>query len=368
VKNEVKKMKKIGQRISEVRKEKGLKQAAVYNQSTLSQIESGKITNPDQNTLEGIAQGLDLELSELVEGTDWKYPEKKLTIHYYALSPIYHRFNYETLMLEKIKPKPFLIRTDDKLNFDAETGLELIKTCSNCDRFIDSPTAVYCPGCGTPYYFDTLLEEVLPFFEPANRGRDYWVIFNALFRHYIEDSTILIKVRGELWKTLHEFAQENGGTIIPFDVFRNEKMIPLAFADEQRLDILSKMKERVRALLIEAKVDTDSIIDIEKALVNYRRYAEFVYRDYEEFEEKRIQKIMREPLEHAFQRLDKEIAREVELLDQTSISKSSERINKLLALKSSLRNERVNPGDIENVIQHIDNEKEKRNAPEGASD
>jgi hypothetical protein len=77
---------------------------------------------------------------------------------------------------------------------------------------------------------------------------------------------------------------------------------------------------------------------------------------------------MREPLEHAFQRLDKEIAREVELLDQTSISKSSERINKLLALKSSLRNERVNPGDIENVIQHIDNEKEKRNAPEGASD
>jgi transcriptional regulator with XRE-family HTH domain len=107
VKNEVKKMKKIGQRISEVRKEKGLKQAAVYNQSTLSQIESGKITNPDQNTLEGIAQGLDLELSELVEGTDWKYPEKKLTIHYYALSPIYHRFNYETLMTRENKTETF---------------------------------------------------------------------------------------------------------------------------------------------------------------------------------------------------------------------------------------------------------------------
>ena len=58
----------IGEKIKRLRTEKRLTQDYVHhNQSQISQIESGRITNPDENTLLLIAKNMEITFDELIK-------------------------------------------------------------------------------------------------------------------------------------------------------------------------------------------------------------------------------------------------------------------------------------------------------------
>ena len=79
----------IGEKIKRLRIEKGLTQDYVHhNQSQISQIESGRITNPDENTLLLIAKNMEITFDELIGGTTWVKPESTLKSKEIAFSPV----------------------------------------------------------------------------------------------------------------------------------------------------------------------------------------------------------------------------------------------------------------------------------------
>ena len=78
----------IGEKIKRLRIEKGLTQDYVHhNQSQISQIESGRITNPDENTLLLIAKNMEITFDELIKGTSWVKPEAAYIGKEIAISP-----------------------------------------------------------------------------------------------------------------------------------------------------------------------------------------------------------------------------------------------------------------------------------------
>ena len=124
--------KTIGQKIKEIREEKGMKQIAVLdNQGQLSQIENGKISNPDEGTIKMIAKNLDLPFDELIEGTDWSAPEKKTG--QFAFSPNSFDFKIDDSGYITYKNKAFPKYDDngDLNEFCPITGSELIINCKN---------------------------------------------------------------------------------------------------------------------------------------------------------------------------------------------------------------------------------------------
>ncbi|MES2448767.1 MAG: helix-turn-helix transcriptional regulator [Bacteroidota bacterium] len=67
-------LKKIGQRIKDLRKEKGMPQIELavelnYEKSNMSRLESGRI-NPRISTLYKVAKALDIELQDLIKLDD----------------------------------------------------------------------------------------------------------------------------------------------------------------------------------------------------------------------------------------------------------------------------------------------------------
>ena len=78
----------IGEKIKQLRKEMGLTQEYVHNnQSQISQIESGRISNPDENTLLIIAKKMEISFDELISDTNWVKPEKVSLGKELAFSP-----------------------------------------------------------------------------------------------------------------------------------------------------------------------------------------------------------------------------------------------------------------------------------------
>ena len=79
-------MKTIGKKIKELRVKRGWKQSSLYidNPSLISKIESGEIKTPTRETLEIIADNLEISFDELVKDTDWEkgYNEVKKTQYY----------------------------------------------------------------------------------------------------------------------------------------------------------------------------------------------------------------------------------------------------------------------------------------------
>ena len=76
----------IGKKIKRIREELGLGQKEInVPQNHISQIETERITNPKESALRKIAQSFDMNLDELIEGTDWSPREKskgKLKLKY----------------------------------------------------------------------------------------------------------------------------------------------------------------------------------------------------------------------------------------------------------------------------------------------
>lgn len=138
----------IGQKIKKIRLKKDMKQTAIHNnQSQISQIESGKISNPDEGTIKMIAKNLDVSFDELIEDTDWSAPEKKAG--QYAFSPNAYEFKIDEDNFISYRHKYYPLYDDGIENkFCIETGDALISKCEICDREIKTIDQIFCSGCG----------------------------------------------------------------------------------------------------------------------------------------------------------------------------------------------------------------------------
>ena len=96
-------MEKIGDKIKRLRIKKGYNQSNLnVSQPTVNTIENGKV-NPKSDTLEKIAQGLDLSFSELIKDTDWVTPS---TINNNSIA---------------VSESDFELKVIDKYNFQIDT-------------------------------------------------------------------------------------------------------------------------------------------------------------------------------------------------------------------------------------------------------
>ena len=132
---------KIGEKIHRLRKETGKKQSAIHdNQSQISLIESGRITNPDESTLLIIAENMKITLDELIEDTDWVKPKTVKHSKEIAVSPkawdfkiddtgdikwfckIYDRYNENG---EELEIDPFENKMEMQVNFNGIIPIEI---------------------------------------------------------------------------------------------------------------------------------------------------------------------------------------------------------------------------------------------------
>ena len=141
----------IGQKIKRMRKEMNLTQDNVHhNQSQISQIESGRINNPDQATLETIANNLSLKLDDLIENTDWEKPESPIINTELGFSPAIVDVEIDDVgnISWSHKVYPMFNSKGDKNEFCPKSGMRLITNCIECGRQIEDTSQEYCYGCG----------------------------------------------------------------------------------------------------------------------------------------------------------------------------------------------------------------------------
>jgi transcriptional regulator with XRE-family HTH domain len=141
----------IGEKIKRLRKKMGLTQEFVHhNQSQISQIESGRITNPDENTLLLIARNMEISFKELIDGTTWVKPEEVLMGKEITFSPTMYNINVDDFgnVTWSHKSYPLYNQKGEKNNYCPETGVELIHKCWDCDRAIETVEQIRCIGCG----------------------------------------------------------------------------------------------------------------------------------------------------------------------------------------------------------------------------
>jgi len=145
----------IGQKIKRIRTEIGLTQDNVHhNQSQISQIESGRINNPDENTLEIIAANLKLTLEELIENTGWEKPESPVINTELGFSPVMVDVEIDDTgnITWAHKTFPKYNSKGEKNEFCPLSGMKLITHCNKCGRQVEDITQKYCYGCGYSFF------------------------------------------------------------------------------------------------------------------------------------------------------------------------------------------------------------------------
>lgn len=141
----------IGEKIKRLRKEMGLTQEYVHhNQSQISQIESGRITNPDENTLLLIAKKMEIPFDELISDTTWVKPEVASIGKEIAFSPSVFDIEVDDMLNITWSHKSYPLYNDkgEKNEFCIHSGLPLIDKCKECGRGVTNVKQQFCSGCG----------------------------------------------------------------------------------------------------------------------------------------------------------------------------------------------------------------------------
>ena len=147
-------MEKLGKKIKRIRKEKKLTQENLDRDrpSHISQIELGLIKKPTVDTLNRIADILDLELEELIINTDYKIEKSKKSakIDEFAISQsdIDCIFDESGGYIMNYKTYPLYNSRGEKNEFCPFSGDKLITKCHNCGRHIEFKNQEYCIECG----------------------------------------------------------------------------------------------------------------------------------------------------------------------------------------------------------------------------
>ena len=158
----------IGEKIKRLRTEKGLTQDNVHhNQSQISQIESGRITNPDENTLLLIAKNMEITFDELIKGTSWVKPEMVFMGKEIAFSPAYFNINIDDLLNLQWSNRSFPLYNEkgEKNEYCPYSGFKLIDKCEKCGRSVEKIDQTHCFGCGDQinekYVLPVIFTEIL---------------------------------------------------------------------------------------------------------------------------------------------------------------------------------------------------------------
>jgi len=141
----------IGEKIKRLRKEKGLTQENVHNnQSQISQIESGRITNPDENTLLLIAKNMEIPFDELINDTTWEKPEAASIGKEIAFSPAAFDIEIDDSLNIQWSNRSFPLYNEkgEKNEYCPYSGLKLIDKCEKCGRSVEKIDQTHCFGCG----------------------------------------------------------------------------------------------------------------------------------------------------------------------------------------------------------------------------
>ena len=152
-------MKKIGEKIKELRNDKGLTQENVvmgskHNQSLVAQIEKGTIITPNEDTLRIIAGNLDISLEELLADTDWDRDVSKVKNTEYAISladPIIH-LEITGEVKVKMHTYPRYNANGEENKYCPNTGTIMLTECLQCNRAIEAPDQRHCMGCGNMHW------------------------------------------------------------------------------------------------------------------------------------------------------------------------------------------------------------------------
>lgn len=195
-------MEKLNEKIKRLRLEKELSQENIHHQqSVISQIENGRISNPTENVLREIAEKLEITFESLVNDTDWKPESFNKNISEWAISPSELRvtmdnngnWNYTYVSY------PVKNSTGEVNKFSPMTGEPLISKCGNCNRNIIKPEQRYCMNCG---------REIIPIYpiyhgitEPmSSENLLYEDGIESTIHQLLEFSDILTELKGFLHK------------------------------------------------------------------------------------------------------------------------------------------------------------------------
>jgi transcriptional regulator with XRE-family HTH domain len=147
----------IGEKIKQLRTEKGFSQEYIYsNQSLVSQIEKGVNKNPSDSTLKLMAEKLEVTFDELIEGTDWE-PKRETTFEAeYAISrtEVNVRIADSGEIIVKRKYYNAKDRNGKARMFDPDNGIELMTKCPKCEGTIQRPEQLFCFGCGEKLFYN----------------------------------------------------------------------------------------------------------------------------------------------------------------------------------------------------------------------
>jgi len=189
----------IGEKIKQLRKEMGLTQENVHsNQSQISQIESGRISNPDENTLLLIAKNMEISFDELINDTNWVKPEKVSLGKELAFSP--SKFDIEIDDMLNItyshKSYPLYNENGEKNEFCIYSGQPLIDKCKKCGRTIKKVKQQFCSGCGNILFTPlSIPERITEIISDSRVLSDYFVceeiIENLSHKYYKEREVFL---------------------------------------------------------------------------------------------------------------------------------------------------------------------------------
>jgi len=174
----------IGEKIKRLRKEMGLTQENVHNnQSQISQIESGRITNPDENTLLLIAKNMDMAFEDLISDTTWVKPEAASISKEFAFSPAAFDIEVDDMLNISYSHKSFPLydSAGNKNKYCIYSGVELIDKCENCGTSVINVKQQFCSGCGKNLFeFVTISFEILNILSTPGILTDYFECKNAV--------------------------------------------------------------------------------------------------------------------------------------------------------------------------------------------
>jgi len=158
----------IGEKIKRLRKEMELTQENVHNnQSQISQIESGRITNPDENTLLLIAKNMGIPFDELINDTTWVKPEAASIGKEIAFSPAAFDIKIDDSLNMQWSNRSFPLYNEkgEKNEHCPYSGLKLIDKCEKCGRSVEKIDQTHCFGCGDQlnekYLLPVVITEIL---------------------------------------------------------------------------------------------------------------------------------------------------------------------------------------------------------------
>jgi transcriptional regulator with XRE-family HTH domain len=140
----------ISEKLKNLRIEKGLNQGNIGAQSNISQIENGRITNPNKTTLKYIANKMDITFEELIDGTTWIDPENNINELGFAFSPTAVVVNISNMgqFVYSHRVFPSMNENDELNKYCPNTGELLLVNCKKCQRQFQTSDQKYCTGCG----------------------------------------------------------------------------------------------------------------------------------------------------------------------------------------------------------------------------